>query len=219
MRRPQLIGTRLWTKYEGRLLELFFAAIELLQNRDLKTVTDEDDISRTLSQCLETANLRLRQVGRGFDMIPVFNAPTQPRVSDPVRVSAVFKRPDFQHQLIDDVAQLSVYYNVECKRLGDSHFSNDYVDDGVKRFLDPSHSYGRDCCSGAMIGYLQNAEPERVLAQVNTRASSHKIPVIKLSMDGWCLNGVSRLDNIFERMFPVTRFHLRHLWIDLRHHY
>lgn len=228
LNQPSILRKPLWTHYEERLLELFIEALRILQTRNLTTRILEDDINRELRQCLRIANLALRKVGRGFDSTPVFNAPIQPDLNDECKVPQENKKPDFQHELIDDQAPAEdAYkcYHIECKRLGKSpskgrSLMKDYVDDGILRYREDSHRYGHRCCSGTMIGYIQDMDNfDDILLQVNEEATKYKLANLSLSQNGWQISGTSRLGHDVDRPFPITPFKLRHFWIDIRRHY
>ena len=85
--------------------------------------------------------------------------------------------------------------------------------------MEGSHGYGQACSSGAMIGYIQNMDFDEILSEVNSTCCDKQIPGIVLSDAGWQEDGISRLDHGFERLFPISPFDLRHLWVDLRRHY
>jgi hypothetical protein len=70
-----------------------------------------------------------------------------------------------------------------------------------------------------MIAYVQNTELAIILDEVNDAAISSGLPKIVLSLEGWKFY-VSRLDHRLDRpTVEPTPYDLRHLWVDLRHHY
>jgi len=70
-----------------------------------------------------------------------------------------------------------------------------------------------------MIGYIQDTELLTILNEVNSISMSTSLPELLLSPKGW-KSDVSKLDHRLDRLnFEPTPFDLRHLWVDLRHHY
>ena len=174
-----------------------------------------------------SASSAIRELhNQGVDLIsyPMYEANNQPDASDEERAAREGKRPDFQFGFIDhqepNPDASAKQYVVECKRLGESGRRNwvlnrNYVERGVVRFHDETHGYGKSSSSGAMIGYVQNSSPQRVLDDVNQAASARGIAHIMLSREGWQRGDVSILAHRFDRAVRPTPFDLHHLWLDL----
>ena len=154
---------------------------------------------------------------------PTSECNNQPDPDDQARVTREHKRPDFQWVYLDRYEQhperSSKQFVVECKRLGEHRrtdwiFNVNYVTHGICRFRDPKWAYAQRFRGGAMVGYWQTMEATQVLREVNEEAARNSLPAILLvnppAFDG------HRLEHTFERSFPVSPFHLRHLWVDLR---
>lgn len=222
-----ITGLPLWERYERSVLEVFLLALNLLRGKKLAATVDENDINRALYLCLRAANLGLRKHGRGLESTPTLEAPIQPDPANQERVPQEFKRPDFQCELIDDQAEVCRHYHIECKRLGarpsrGRDLTEEYVSRGVSRFRDDTHRYGHRCCSGAMIGYIQNLgvddalSLDGILSRVNAANQRLGLSLIALSATRWKPSDVSRLDQSFVRTFAISPFDLRHLWVDMR---
>jgi hypothetical protein len=70
-----------------------------------------------------------------------------------------------------------------------------------------------------MIGYVQNTDLPTILNEVSNCTLSASLVAPLLSPKGW-EKYVSRLDHKLDRPdIEPTPFELRHLWVDLRHHY
>jgi hypothetical protein len=70
-----------------------------------------------------------------------------------------------------------------------------------------------------MIGYIQDMNIQTILDEVNSSVNSVCLPLLILS-DEECTTAISRLDHKLDRPdIEPTSFELRHLWVDLRHHY
>ncbi len=73
-----------------------------------------------------------------------------------------------------------------------------------------------------MIGYVQSLGADDtlslddILSLVNAASQHRNLSPITLAETGWKPSGVSRLDQSFERAFPISPFALRHLWADMR---
>lgn len=227
MTRPLLSKIDSWANFEARILKVVVIALEILslKTEDL-TKENEDDLNYKLYFCMLQAVRVLGGADSGIDSPPVYECTNQPLEDEKRLDMARQKRPDFQWGYIDhsepDPRKSSKHYYIECKRLGSPSskswvLNQNYISNGVIRFINNSHKYGRASSSGAMIGYVQSMEPKNILIEVNTEATNNTIPLIKLSREGWKTKGVSRLDHEFDRpKVPPSPFKLRHFWLDLR---
>ena len=227
MRQPSISELDLWSRLEARLLALIALALDILQQRSSRIPLDEILINRELRLCMDEANCRLCEYGQGLDHLPMLDCKVQPSMEDEDCVPEKDKIPDFQWDIYDNSAspeQRSKQYHIECKRLGLPSsrswvLNTEYVNAGICRFIEDSHKYGKSCRSGAMVGYVQDMEPDAILAEVNVACRKKGVAELALPEYGWQPSGTSRLDHQFRRPFPESPFDLRHLWIDLRRHY
>lgn len=227
MSRPRLSIIDSWANHETRVLKVLMLALEILrcEETDL-TKENEDDLNYKLYFCMLDAVRELGGADSGIDSPPAYECINQP-LEDEKRLDIARKRrPDFQWGYIDHLApprKSAKFYYIECKRLGtpvrsDWPFNQNYISNGVLRFVNRAYNYGRASSSGTMIGYVQSMENDTILAEVNTEAGNNGIPVIHLDSEGWKKQGVSRLDHELDRPeVSPTPFKLRHLWLDLRH--
>ena len=75
----------------------------------------------------------------------------------------------------------------------------------------------KGCESAAMIGYVQDMDPDATLTDVNKFATPRKLPSLKKAAAGWVAKSVTRLDqDPVNRNFDTNPLNLRHLWVDLR---
>jgi len=216
---PALTALNIWSKREGMCLAILERALRLLRlEKDLPE--SEPDLNRRLYFCLLVASAELYPKD---PVAPISECNNQPDPDDESRVAREHKRPDFQWIFLDQYEQnperRSKQFVVECKRLGeplraDWIFNVNYVTNGISRFRDTNWAYAQRFRSGAIVGYWQSMERAKVLKEVNDEAERnsfpHIIPIGTPPADG------HRLEHTFERSFPVSPFHLRHLWIDLR---
>ncbi|MEA5529212.1 hypothetical protein VB638_06340 [Dolichospermum sp. UHCC 0684] len=217
----------IWTRHEKRVLEIFKLALKML--REESSLPDnENEINRKLCLLVRRANGDLQNQNQGIEWPITYESNNQPDADDVTQSTREFKRPDFQWGVCDtnelDPDRRDKFYIIESKRLGSPSsstwiFNKNYVVRGIKRFVDPEWSYGKSSHSGAMIGYIQYMELQTILEEVNTNAASELLPNITISSDGEQPD-ITRLDQRLEReQIQPTPFDLRHLWVDLKHHY
>lgn len=237
MTRP-LIGYRnLWADFEKCILEVFVLALQKLRDKttlptDEDSVQSIDSLNRRLNICLRDA-IREWETINGIDIVatPKPNLPKQPDLENEELINDYERtKPDFQWEFIDRLGNPnkhnSVYknYEIECKRLGKDFsakrkLNEKYVSEGILRFTTNSHCYGQFTSSGLMIGYVQNTDLQTILNEVSNFTLSTSLASPLLSPKGW-KKDVSRLDHKLNRPdIEPTPFELRHLWVDLRHHY
>lgn len=223
-RTPSIFDKDLWAEREERVLDLCARSLRKLRDcPDLSTQT-EPEINRKLFLCMAQANCDLIAIGKGFDHLPQPEAANLPDPHDERRADWERKIPDFQWQIIDHLAPAreSVRcYAIECKRLGapprrDWILNEEYVANGMCRFANESHRYGNRCRSGAMVGYMQSMSFDRILADVNEHARKHGLGGLVLPATCCYCKGITRLESVIRRSFPVSPFGLRHLWVNLR---
>jgi hypothetical protein len=208
-------------------LEIFKLALKML--REESSLPDnENEINRKLCFLVRRANRDLLDRNQGIESPITYESNNQPDADDVTRSSRENKRPDFQWGVCDrnevDPDRMEKFYIIESKRLGSPSsntwiLNKNYVINGIKRFVDPDWGYGKSSTSGAMIGYIQDMELQTILDEVNTNAASELLPNITISSDGEQPD-ITRLDQRLQREeIQPTQFDLRHLWVDLKHHY
>jgi hypothetical protein len=225
MARPLISELDIWGKYKSEIFDVIREALSNLQGvPDLKE--DEISLNRELHFCFVEATYRLKLNHH----LPMQEGKNPPDPDDEERAKREDKIPDFYWQFSDhtviDPRRCARRFVLECKRLGKPTSSRwilnkNYVQNGIRRFVFEEHGYGKGDESGAMVGYVQNMEFDVILLEVNAaiETSPEPIPTLPAPAGGWIVNGISRLDHIFERSFLQTPFHLWHLWVDLRHRY
>jgi hypothetical protein len=219
---------KLWARHEERILEVFSVALEMLRKRS-HLPKRENGINLKLYFMIRRSNHQLRRVGRGLEHIPVWEAHSQPVSEHEEDKSRLNKKPDFQWQMVDgfepDPEKAYKHYTIECKRLGNPSsktwkLNENYVTNGILRYVMKEFGYGKFTPSGAMIGYIQSMNPPQILAEVNDFTREESIAGIDSPLYGWNEDGVSRLEQRVHRPeVPPTLFYLRHLWVDLRTFY
>ena len=159
-----------------------------------------------------------------WNLNPTLEANNQPSPDDIERTPRENKRPDFQWSVQDDEAEdldrATRTYVVECKRLGQAVgswvFNTNYVDHGVRRYVDSAHLYGKDDVGGAMIGYVQSMNIATIWTEVDSQIVANGLAVLPPPTpfsDSPVLHFAS---HFLSRMDAVSPFHLHHVWVDLR---
>ncbi len=210
--RPRLSALRLWPAREAECLELLAEALTQLA-RNPGTDPNEDSINRRLMRFLDAVTWRA-----GGTMGPVvYEGRSSPAPSDDLRASREFKRPDFAWLWIDDLATDPMFsrreFVVECKRLGAEPFPKRYVTDGILRFINATHAYGKDMPSGAMVGYMQSILVNDAVQRVNDAATDHGVPA--LTLRGRRRDEQAKLEHQVMRDFDSRSFSLTHIWVRL----
>ncbi|MEG3899059.1 MULTISPECIES: hypothetical protein [unclassified Microcoleus] len=232
MAKPSLLRRKttdvdIWGNHEKRVLAIFMLALKMLQ-QEQELPLQEDQINRKLSFYIRRANKQLSDSNQGLSSPCMYEANIQPDADDIIRSKREHKRPDFQWGICDtnetNPDKMDKFYILEAKRLGSPSspqwiLNENYILNGMKRFILAEWGYGKSASSGAMIGYIQNMELDDILKEINNHCSQVTIMVLTLSSEGW-RNDVSRLDNQLERTTILpSPFDLRHLWVDLRNHH
>lgn len=216
----------LWNRQQNLFLEAFELALQKLQSMG-NLPTQEIELNRMLYGLLKEAVHELDPEDRYYHTPIAPEACNPPDPDDATRSKRELKRPDFQWGYRDTHAEQKAprymwkNFVAECKRLGhpprsDWILNKNYIVDGVRRFIEPNHGYGKSAPSALMIGYVQSMDLPDVLAEVNQFGQSNSVAVILLSSNGWRVKGVSQLEHQFTRSFPDSPFALTHLWADLR---
>jgi hypothetical protein len=110
---------------------------------------------------------------------------------------------------------------IECKRVRTPTksgwvFTTHYVEDGIKRFLDPSKRYAEGVGSAAMVGYWQDNAADALHAEVTTACREAGCIAVAEIPPKWHSGGVSELSHTFPRSFQVSPIRVCQLWVDLR---
>lgn len=211
---------KFWKRFEGSIFEVIELAIDLLRKKD-KLPLNEDDLNRELYFCLVTANYQLQKMNKGLETPPFYESNNQPRVEDKIRAQREFKRPDFQWSITDiyeqDSKMSSKQFVLECKRLGKAVgtwvLNENYINHGIKRFIDQEHGYAYGVISSAMLGYIQSMESEDILSEVNTNVVKIKQAQLKKQSNN---NSILRLSHEIKKDFPINTLRLEHIWLDIR---
>lgn len=219
---PSISRLETWSSWESFCLEcLQRALINLSKIKNLPA--DENSINSKLHTLLRVAAHEIRPTG--FYSLIGYECPPQPYGDDDDESTRRLKpTPDFTWGFVDhrdpDPTRNARELAIECKRLrapsSSWNYNENYVKNGISRFLDEEKKYGISVPSGVMVGYWQGMGCDEILKEINAAAFARKIPIIILSQDGWKTNAISQLDHLLIRAFPESPYSLRHLWVDLR---
>jgi hypothetical protein len=217
---PPLHSRGLWATREAKCLSIIAEALTRLRNSP-NLPEAEVELNREFYFLLVESS---RHLYPDDEIAPIPECNNQPDPDDEARAKRELKRPDFQWIYLDryegSSRHSSKQFVVECKRLGkairtDWVFNVNYVHHGIMRFKVPDWAYAKRFPSGAMVGYWQSMDAHDVLGEVNEEADRKLLPKLIL-VGAWSPGGVSRCEQLFERPFEISPFHLHHLWIDLR---
>jgi len=236
MSQPLIGNKNSWSNFEKYVLEIFNIALVMLQENTSLPIEEDsvtgDSLNRQLDICLSHAALKWEQIHETeIPTSPSPNLRQQPDLSsDEIMHDYERTKPDFQWTLKDRSGNSdnlnSIYksYAIECKRIGKDissrrNLNKEYVSKGILRFITNSHRYGQFTSSGLMIGYVQSSDLQVILDEINTTAISSTLPELVISPQG-SEQSISRLDHKLQRPdIEPSPLELRHLWVDLRHHY
>lgn len=217
-----MLSTNLWKKQQTHYVCAFLRALQLLQ--EFPSLPNEEvALNRTLYFCLLKANRELDP--EGLYPPPVTECCNQPDPDDSARTARENKRPDFQWGFTDphepDYQRSSKQFVVECKRIGvpprsDWILNENYVEYGLRRFVDPSWGYAKGSPAAAMIGYWQSMDGEALLLEINSAAERRGLEHIALAISGWKIAAITVLGHVVLRSFAISPFRLDHFWVDLR---
>lgn len=221
-------ASMLWQRHEGLILGVFIRALKMLLLE--KNLPDaENRINETLYVKAKRAYSKLSPKQRPAFFGLFLEPQNQPETEDDVGEEFLLKKPDFKWRLedkSDSNPETAIRdYDIECKRLGKKLnnkwvLNENYVNNGILRFLNVGHSYGRGMAFGAMIGYVQNMEFDTVTKEVNqyiAQIKKHKTPPIKFPTNGFSQGKTVSTTQQLERTEVLpSKFALRHVWVDLR---
>ncbi len=221
--RPRLSALDIWRRHEDFVLGVFREALQLLRD-DLPVESDEDHLNRCLY--FKVLHVTSRRINAGDGSLhltpPTYEGRNSPSPTTE-GTGAESKRPDFYWGYQDgtdpDPERSVRNLVIECKRLGTPpssswNLNRNYVHNGIVRFVDPGHSYGKDAVSGAMIGYIQSMAIDEILGIINSESDQIELP--PLGPHPASSPGLVEHRHDLRRPFYPMDFSLRHIWVDLQ---
>jgi len=225
MATPRLSSAMTWPKYEQAVLAVFTEALRRLAQTP-KLPQGEEPINLVVYWLCRGVHLEQLKARMSIPFVIDFDSTNQPEPDDTAESRRLKKRPDFACAITDEQAPDSrssqIRYSLECKRLGQAEGSwvlnENYSERGMLRFVQTDHSYAKGCSSAAMVGYMQNLDPDKILTEVNGLAQQRNMPSLSRAAAAWAAKNVTQLSqNPLTRDFDTNPLQLNHLWIDLRH--
>ena len=220
--------TILWERHEKLILGVFHLALKMLRS-DKELPEAENRINENLCLKARYAYFKLQPDKRPTNFGLFMESQNQPQTDDDLGEDYLRKRPDFKWRLENksdpDPGTAIRDYDIECKRLGRKLskkrvLNEEYVENGIIRFLNIEHSYGKGIEYGAMIGYVQNMEFNTIAKEVNLtikQITDHDIPLLKFPAKQLGNKEIiSTSQQLHRTKVHPSQFNLRHIWIDLR---
>lgn len=225
MNQPRISQLISWENHEINVREVLLLALASLPGK-VSTIL-EDEISRQLFFAIRQANCELLRAGRGLLHPITYQGQNPPHVDDISPAKREKKKPDFYwalinpDEVIDNPLASERQFVIECKRLGKrtksgNKLNEDYVKDGIVRFVLEEYGYAKGEKTGVMVGYIQNMQLDDILDEVNEAIKAASLPDLDGPFDGWKIKGTSHLGHTLIRTFKISPFYLEHYWVDLR---
>ncbi len=210
----------LWDRHEALYISIFRESLEQL------TITaepqrNENAISKMLGLFLRDVCYK-RSINSKVEVrLPQSENPIPPEYETEVTGKNDEKRPDFTCNICNPSAVSSEFYeipfHVECKRIGETkksyNLNKNYVKDGVCRFDNDTHKYGRYASSGMMIGYMISMKFDSIQKAVNNYMLKQNFSELSFKESksiAFCAQRMTR------KYVNPADFKLIHLWADLR---
>lgn len=215
---PRLSSIDLWDSHHRRCLELLERALGHLAAGSIDE--PERDLNRRLFRSIGRAQWEAARNGEEVLSVPAYEARNAPVGTDTDFDPREHKIPDFQWAYIDHLAPVpeaaTRFFTVECKRLRIStaswNFFEQYVEEGLVRFITVGHSYGKDTPAGAMVGYLQQISAAEAQREVDEALDARGLPLLVLRSDPD--TGTSERDHRLRRPFADSPYLLTHIWVS-----
>lgn len=209
-----------WPTFKEHVASLIIEALLLLRQRN-DLVKGEPTLNRLLYYCIQDANLKYHLP------LPAYDGHNPPDPEDEQKAEREDNRPDFYWTLMDHVANYDKCYRtfvLECKRLdvksesSNWRYTEQYVIAGILRFFLEEKGYGKGCETGAMAGYVQEMEFDKILSEINSyiAANGSSIPKLATPAEGWQYQSVNQLSHSFQRSYSPFNFFLQHFLVDMR---
>jgi len=208
-----------WPTFKEHVASLIIEALLLLRQRN-DLVKSEKTLNRLLYLCIQDANLKYCLPP------PAYDGHNPPDPEDEQKAKREDNLPDFYWTLMDHQANNNCYrtFVLECKRLDKKsessnwEYTEQYVIAGILRFFLEEKGYGKGCETGAMAGYVQEMEFDKILSEIDSyiAANGSSIPKLAAPAEGWQYQGVNQLSLSFQRSYSPFNFFLQHFWIDMR---
>ena len=221
----------LWHEHKTLYSFIFSQALARLAEKHFY-MEQENKISEQLclilsEVCFEESQNRKKNKRKDIEIrVPDAENPIPPKTESDLKGNiAKSKRPDFTCKLFNPFASCSEKYeialHVECKRLGNPTSNNwalnkNYTIEGIKRFDDKFHEYGKRAPSGMMIGYIISMEKKQIVCEVNKFQKEIFPDNPELFFEFNDSPVAKEKQSLKRKNVNPEDFQLIHLWADLR---
>ena len=217
----------LWQRHVDLYNKIFSDALESLACYDTLS-GNEDTISEILYVIINDICFKFSKSSNKEVRTPIWECQIPPVSYNNLKGKKTHKKPDFtcrcSNPWADSPELHEISLHVECKRLGNPTsttwiLNKNYVKNGIERFDNSIHEYGKNASSGIMIGYIISMEPSEVINEVNGYQSIYlpDNPAISFAYDD---NKVFQTSQDLQRkIIAPYDFKLIHIWVDLRRNY
>ena len=217
----------LWIRHESLYIEVFLLTLAELTSRP-SVVGDEKAVSESLCPVLHRVCFKMGRDRRCEVRVPTWEGPIPPISNEELTGGKKRKRPDFTCSCYNHFAsgpdEHEIPFHIECKLLGKPtsnswNLNKNYVVRGMKRFDSREHEYGKRAPSGMMIGYIVSLSPDDIVTEVNGYKKRHlaSFPDVAFAWNSGHVHQTKQ--SIKRRHVAPAKFHLTHIWADLRHNY
>jgi len=214
---------KLWKRHEKLYLGIFSTALVQLAEKKCLT-TDEDTISEQLCPVLSEVCFMEGKKRNVEIRTPDWEKPIQPVTDIELKGGNKGKRPDFTCKCYNHFAlqaeEAEIALHIECKLLGNPTISTwilnkNYVTNGIKRFDNRTHEYGKRASSGIMIGYIISMQPENIVKEINQWQQKYMPENPALSFQYDTPPVLQERQTLKRKNVNPEKFHLIHLWVNL----
>lgn len=225
MRQPRISELNTWENFRNTIFTVIREALCLLRESENLPQIEDSAVKANLNRKLYFCFRKICHRNQLNYHLPTLNGKNPPIEESAEPEPRESKLPDFQWQFIDHTADEAIsarHFVVECKRLGKPSSPNwnlnqNYVNNGINRFISPEYGYGKGDDTRGMIGYIQSLSFAEILDEINKEIwNSQTISIITPPKAGWTEFGVSEIEQTLTRVFETSPFRLVHFWIDLR---
>lgn len=215
---------KLWERHETLYLDMFSTALFQLAKKKC-LITDEDIISEQLCPILTQTCFTEGKKRNAEIRTPDWEKPIQPVTDIELKGGNKGKRPDFTCKCYNPFAlkaeDAEIALHIECKLLGNPTsktwiLNKNYVTNGIKRFDNRTHEYGKRASSGIMIGYIISMQPDNIVEEVNKWQLKHMPQNPRLSFQFDKPPVFYERQTLKRKKVKPKNFHLLHLWVKIK---
>jgi len=204
-----------WIQFVNLRVEVFCKALDLLKVTE-KMKENEIDISEALYPVLKIVCFSYGKKNPG---LPKFDSKIGAANEGELNDESINKKPDFTYSMVNTFAETvddsEINLHIECKCIGYDrspswNLNKNYITNGIQRFDNPSHKYGKGANDGIMIGYIISSTKSDIQEKINQYLPEN---IEKLNFK--TNNKVENIATKFKRINvkPID-FKMHHIWVD-----